>query len=252
MAEPAKGVVLNVSGDGRTAENWSAYRIWIINSLAGKVVDGYYLGELIQGEVSAPPNPGTVERAWLDAAPEGQARTAGGFTAAKVAWKNRRRANDTAHYHVMSSLPPPSARSAPNAPMSKSSGPTCSRGSTRRPSSASPHSGSASCISAWRTSMASQTSSLPSPRSSLRSNAQGVRAGWRSLSPYWQEPSWLAWAPGSPLTKDLLDELPEEEQTFDVFSVRLLAAEKNEQVASEIAMLTVGPSVNVYHQCQET
>jgi len=44
--------------------------------------------------------------------------------------------------------------------------------------------------------------------------------------------------------RDLLQALPKEQQTKEVFGQRLLEAEKNEKINAEIALLTMGASVN--------
>jgi len=86
MAEAAKGIVkLEVTGDGRTAGNWAAYKMQVENILADKERNGLYLDDVL------------LNRGAGTEVPVG-ANT----TEAFAKWE---RANRVVHGHVMATLP---------------------------------------------------------------------------------------------------------------------------------------------------
>jgi hypothetical protein len=109
MGDLLKGVVqLNVSGDGRTADNWNSYRVQLRNTLAGKEIEGIRLHLILSntGAGAMVSNPGGDEAAWIAAAPPGMARDANTFRAAAEAWEKWSTANMVAHSCIMMTMPP--------------------------------------------------------------------------------------------------------------------------------------------------
>lgn len=96
---------LEVSGDGRTAENWTTYKKQFENSLALLEHEGIYLKDLLLNHRSgvALENPGTDSAEWIAA---GTGRDDEAYKAALKAWINWERANEATHSYIMATLPP--------------------------------------------------------------------------------------------------------------------------------------------------
>ena len=81
-------VKLNVSGDGRTSDNYKSYRVQLTNTLAGKEVQGIPLHLVLtnRGPGAKPTDPGPSEGAWIAAAPANEPRDAAAYKAASDAY----------------------------------------------------------------------------------------------------------------------------------------------------------------------
>ena len=104
MADVAKTVAkLVVSGDGRTADNWSSYKLQLENALSDKQTAGFFLDDVLLNKGDAAlTDPGTDSATWIAA---NTGNTVADFNAAVKQWSNLARANRVTHSCIMATLP---------------------------------------------------------------------------------------------------------------------------------------------------
>lgn len=105
--KPKLAARLQVEADGRTAPNWSSYKVALEGSLSGKEIKGLDLDEVLlnQGDGKEPEDPGPDETVWRDAAPTGTTRTGSDYKAAVKKFATWAKANRVTHWNIMQSLP---------------------------------------------------------------------------------------------------------------------------------------------------
>jgi hypothetical protein len=243
MADLVKGITkLDVSGDGRTADNFNPYKIQLENALSAKEMQGLYLDDVLlnQEDGAEVADPGADADAWKQAAPSGVTRTDAEFATAKKAFQVWSRANRVAHSYIQATLPTML------------------------------HEEAAQRLKAhelWTylekrfagqslTSVAAMWVQLLQLR---LDNFAGVSAFLTALTKLELEikragsevpPTLLAGAilngmgDRFPTTKELLLTLPIAEQTKHVFGERLLEAERNAKISADIAMFTTISAAN--------
>ena len=109
MGDLLKSIVkLEVSGDGRAAENYNSYKVQLENALSAKEMQGVYLDDVLLniGEGVECSAPGADSATWIALAPPTETRTAELFAAAQTKHSKWSRANRVTHSYIMATLPP--------------------------------------------------------------------------------------------------------------------------------------------------
>ena len=105
MADLLKSIIkLEVSGDGRTADNFNSYKVQLENALSAKEMQGIYLDNILlnTAEGVEVQNPGSDMTTWIGTA---TGRDAAGFATAQTAYSAWARANRVTHSYIMATLP---------------------------------------------------------------------------------------------------------------------------------------------------
>ena len=100
-----RGVKLQLSADGRTADNWTAFKFQIDHTLACINLDGIYLDDILANKRGGakPADPGPAAADWI--AEEPAARDQAGYDAAEAKFIKWKRASSQALTIIMSLLP---------------------------------------------------------------------------------------------------------------------------------------------------
>ena len=108
MGDLLKSVVkLEVSGDGRSAENYNSYKVQLENALSAKDMQGIFLDDVLlnTGAGVAPINPGRDASTWIAGATTDGERTQDDYDAALADFNKWARANRVTHSYIMATLP---------------------------------------------------------------------------------------------------------------------------------------------------
>ena len=217
MADTVKGVVkLEVTGDGRTAGNWAAYKMQVQNILAHKERNGLYLDDVLL-------NRGVGKEVSMDTEqpPEAFAK-----------WE---RANRVVHGHVMATLPAVLLSECTQRPKAH----VLWAYLTERFAGTSLVSACGLWARLFQVRLAN-FAGVSAFLTELTKHEQALQENGEKLSPTLL-PGAIIMGIGDayPTTRELLMTLPRKQQTKDVFATRLLEAEKNSALSAEMSAFSV-------------
>jgi len=236
MADLLKLVTkLVVAADGRTADNWTSYKVQLENALSGKEVGGLYLDDVLLGKGPGiePADPGSDVAAWIAGRSN---RTDADYALAVTARSTWARANRVAHGYVMGSLPEDLHEECAQRLNAAQLWAYLEQRFSAQ--------GLTSVAALWvrlfqlRLDDYGGVSAYLTALTKLELELQ--RAG-RQVEPTLLAGAILiAMGDRYPTTRELLMTLPVAEQTKATFGLRLLEAEKNAKVTADLSAMTFG------------
>lgn len=226
---------LKVDGDGRSSPNWAPYSLQIVNSLIKERIEDIPLRDVLLNRRSGkqPADPGDDQAAWIN---QQEGRDAAGFLAAQEAYERWDSANRWTHAYIMGTLPDELQEEAAQREVvhefwtylqERFGGETITSVAALWSRLTSFHLSDYPGVSAFLT-------AITKVEGELR------RAGQAVPSEAVAGAILVGMGDKYPTTRELLLTLPASQQTKEVFSNRLLEAEKNAAVAADLNALHLG------------